>query len=88
MYQRTISLRGLNDNAKETSLKVAKKYQDILILEQRVAELHQTFLDSALLTEQQVELVYQSEYSVKGTADAVEEANVTVFEAILLGKKG
>jgi hypothetical protein len=33
---------------------VASKYQDVLVLEASVAELHQMFLDFALLTEEQV----------------------------------
>lgn len=45
-----------------TYAKVAGKYQDILTLEQSVAELHQMFLDFALLTEQQGELLDQIEF--------------------------
>jgi hypothetical protein len=41
---------------------VAGKYQDVLTLEQSVAELHQMFLDFALLTEQQGELLDQIEF--------------------------
>jgi t-SNARE complex subunit (syntaxin) len=61
---------------------VAGKYQDVLTLEQSVAELHQMFLDFALLTEQQGELLDQIEYQVTGAADYVEEANVEVGEAL------
>jgi len=45
-----------------TYAKVAGKYQDVLTLEQSVAELHQMFLDFALLTEQQGELLDQIEF--------------------------
>lgn len=62
--------------------KVAGKYQDVLALEQSVAELHQMFLDFALLTEQQGELIDQIEFNVKSAADYVEEANVDVYHAI------
>ena len=65
-----------------TYAKVAGKYQDVLTLEQSVAELHQMFLDFALLTEQQGELLDQIEYQVSGAADHVEEANVEVHQAI------
>lgn len=41
---------------------MAGKYQDVLTLEQSVAELHQMFLDFALLTEQQGELLDQIEF--------------------------
>lgn len=47
-----------------TYAKVAGKYQDVLTLEQSVAELHQMFLDFALLTEQQGELLDQIEFQV------------------------
>ena len=54
----------------------------MLTLEASVAELHQMFLDFALLTEQQGELLDQIEFNVKNAADYVEEANVEVHEAI------
>jgi hypothetical protein len=54
----------------------------VLTLEQSVAELHQMFLDFALLTEQQGELLDQIEFQVKNAADHVEDANVDVHEAI------
>jgi t-SNARE complex subunit (syntaxin) len=53
-----------------------------LALEQSVAELHQMFLDFALLTEQQGELIDQIEFNVKSAADYVESANVDVYHAI------
>ncbi len=40
------------------------------------------FLDFALLTEQQGELIDQIEFNVKSAADYVEEANVDVYHAI------
>lgn len=54
----------------------------MLTLEQSVAELHQMFLDFALLTEQQGELLDQIEFQVKQAGDYVEEANVDVHQAI------
>ena len=66
---------------------VAGKYQDVLTLEQSVAELHQMFLDFALLTEQQGELLDQIEYQVRSAADYIEDANVDVHEAIEYQKK-
>jgi t-SNARE complex subunit (syntaxin) len=66
---------------------VAAKYQDVLTLESSVAELHQMFLDFALLTEQQGELLDQIEYQVKSAADHIEDANVDVYEAIETQKK-
>jgi t-SNARE complex subunit (syntaxin) len=61
---------------------VAGKYQDVLTLEQSVAELHQMFLDFALLTEQQGELLDQIEFNVTQATDYVEEANVETHTAI------
>lgn len=72
---------------RQTYTKVAGKYQDILALEQSVSELHQMFLDFALLTEQQGELVDQIEFNVKSAADYVEDANVDVHHAIEYSKK-
>ena len=66
---------------------MAGKYQDVLTLEQSVAELHQMFLDFALLTEQQGELLDQIEFNVTQAADYVEEANVETHEAIEYQKK-
>ena len=59
----------------------------MLTLEQSVAELHQMFLDFALLTEQQGELLDQIEYQVRSAADYIEDANVDVHEAIEYQKK-
>ena len=50
-----------------------------MTLENSVAELHQMFLDFALLTEQQGELLDQIEYQVKSAADHIEDANVDVY---------
>jgi len=65
---------------------VADKYQDILTLEASVAELHQMFLDFALLTEQQGELLDQIEYQVKAASDYIEEGNTDMVSAIELQK--
>lgn len=70
-----------------TYAKVAGKYQDVLTLEQSVAELHQMFLDFALLTEQQGELLDQIEFNVTQATDYVEEANVETHTAIEYQKK-
>ena len=66
---------------------VAGKYQDVLTLEASVAELHQMFLDFALLTEQQGELLDQIEFQVKSAGEYVEQANEEVVEAIEISKR-
>lgn len=53
LYKEKI-LTGVADPIKNAYANVADKYQDVLTLEASVAELHQMFLDFALLTEQQV----------------------------------
>ena len=60
----------------------ADKYQDVLRLEQSVTELHQMFLDFALLTEQQGELLDQIEHNVKTAADYIEQGNEDMIESI------
>mmetsp|Transcript_28556 Transcript_28556/g.60262 ORF Transcript_28556/g.60262 Transcript_28556/m.60262 type:complete len:334 (-) Transcript_28556:168-1169(-) len=87
LYQQQILSGGVNDQIKTQYRAVAGKYQDILTLEASVAELHQMFLDFALLTEQQGELLDQIEYQVRAAADYVEDANVDVYEAIEYQKK-
>lgn len=82
LYQQTVLAGGVNESIKKTYTNVAGKYQDVVTLEQSVAELHQMFLDFALLTMQQGELLDQIEFNVKGAADYVEEANVDVYQAI------
>jgi t-SNARE complex subunit (syntaxin) len=82
LYQQTVLAGGVNESIKRTYTNVAGKYQDVVTLEQSVAELHQMFLDFALLTMQQGELLDQIEFNVKGAADYVEEANVDVYTAI------
>eukprot|EP00558_Chaetoceros_sp_UNC1202_P007753 CAMPEP_0197242056 /NCGR_PEP_ID=MMETSP1429-20130617/7911_1 /TAXON_ID=49237 /ORGANISM="Chaetoceros sp., Strain UNC1202" /LENGTH=232 /DNA_ID=CAMNT_0042701999 /DNA_START=9 /DNA_END=707 /DNA_ORIENTATION=+ len=87
LFQQKILAGGVNDNIKQAYSRVATKYQDVLTLEQSVAELHQMFLDFALLTEQQGELIDQIEYNVKSAADYVDDANVQVHQAIEYSKK-
>ena len=60
----------------------ADRYQDVLKLEQSVAELHQLFLDFALLTEQQGEALDQIEYQVRAAGEYVESGNADIRYAI------
>lgn len=86
LYKKTILAGGVNDQIKTTYAKVAGKYQDVLTLEQSVAELNQMFLDFALLTEQQGELLDQIEHNVVQATDYVEEANIETHQAIVYQK--
>lgn len=61
---------------------VVDKYKDVLTLEASVAELNQMFLDFALLTEQQGEMLDQIEFQVKCATDYVDEGNKNMQEAV------
>lgn len=67
-------------------MNVADKYQDVLTLEASVAELHQMFLDFALLTEKQGELLDQIEHQVKEASDYIDQGNTEMVEAIEIQK--
>lgn len=67
--------------------KVTERYQDVLNIESSVADLHQMFLDVALLTEQQGEILDEIEFHVTSAADHVEEGNVHVHKALRYLKK-
>lgn len=80
-------LKGANESIRNVYQNVADKYQDVLTLEASIAELHQMFLDFALLVEQQGEMLDQIEYQVKGAANYVEEGTLQVQGAIANAKK-
>mmetsp|Transcript_21202 Transcript_21202/g.35092 ORF Transcript_21202/g.35092 Transcript_21202/m.35092 type:complete len:310 (+) Transcript_21202:246-1175(+) len=86
LYKQTILAGGVNDEITTVTAKVAGKYQDVKTLEQSVAELHQMFLDFALLVEQQGELLNNIEHQVRQAADHVEEANKDVHQSIEIQK--
>mmetsp|Transcript_3978 Transcript_3978/g.4062 ORF Transcript_3978/g.4062 Transcript_3978/m.4062 type:complete len:302 (+) Transcript_3978:133-1038(+) len=84
---KTAILKGeAADPIRNAYLNVVDKYQDVLTLEASVAELHQMFLDFALLTEKQGELLDQIEHQVKAAADYIEEGNENVVESIEISK--
>jgi len=66
-----------HSKAKDALSYVENRHKDILRLEQSIQELHQLFLDMAILVESQGELIDQIEYnvsqSVAYTRKAVEE---------------
>ena len=84
---RSAILKGAADPIKNAYADVADKYQDVLKLEQSVAELHQMFLDFALLTEQQGELLDQIEYQVKSAGEYIEDGNTDIQYAIQYQKE-
>lgn len=74
------------DSIRNAYQNVADKYQDVLTLEASVAELHQMFLDFALLTEKQGELLDQIEHQVKEASDYIDQGNTEMVEAIDIQK--
>lgn len=75
-------LQGTADSIKDVYLNCQDKYQDVLRLEQSVAELHQMFLDLAMLVEQQGEMLDQIEFQVRTAANYVEQGNEEVRKAL------
>jgi len=60
----------------------AEKYQDVLKLEASVQELHQMFLDLAVLVDQQGELLSNIENQVNNASDFIEKGNKDIKKAI------
>jgi len=87
LYKQTILAGGVNEEIRTVTAKVAGKYQDVKALESSVAELHQMFLDFALLVETQGELLNNIEHQVRTAADHIDEANKDVVESIEFQKK-
>lgn len=79
---KTAILQGAADAVREVYLNVQDKYADVIRLEQSVAELHQMFLDLALLVEQQGEMLDQIEFQVRTAANYVEQGNNEVSKAL------
>ncbi|OQR89631.1 syntaxin [Thraustotheca clavata] len=79
---RSAILQGSAESIKEVYMNCHDKYQDVLKLEQSVAELHQMFLDLALLVEQQGEMLDQIEFQVKAASNYIESGNKEVTKAI------
>lgn len=66
--------------------KAASKYQDVLALEASVEELHQMFLDFAILVDTQGELLNNIKTRVDNAADYIVDANINLEGAISLLK--
>ena len=86
LFQSAILQGDASDSISNAFMNAKDKYQDVLTLEASVAELHQMFLDFALLTEQQGEMLDQIEFQVKSAGDYVDEGNVTLVAAVELQK--
>lgn len=86
VFKNAILKGEASETIRNAYMNVADKYQDVLALEASVAELHQMFLDFALLTEQQGELLDQIEHQVKSASDYIDDGNNQLVEAIELQK--
>lgn len=82
LIKQAVLVGGVADPIKQAYRNVASKHEDVVRLEQSVTEIHQMFLDFALLTEKQGELLDQIEFNVKAAVDYVEDANVDMHSSI------
>eukprot|EP00603_Paraphysomonas_imperforata_P008974 CAMPEP_0114443364 /NCGR_PEP_ID=MMETSP0103-20121206/17484_1 /TAXON_ID=37642 ORGANISM="Paraphysomonas imperforata, Strain PA2" /NCGR_SAMPLE_ID=MMETSP0103 /ASSEMBLY_ACC=CAM_ASM_000201 /LENGTH=315 /DNA_ID=CAMNT_0001614771 /DNA_START=53 /DNA_END=1000 /DNA_ORIENTATION=- len=73
---------GPSDSIMNASQQVKDKYQDVLTLETSMTQLHEMFVDFALLTEQQGEMLDQIEFQVKSADDFIGDANEDMVQAI------
>jgi len=88
LYKQQLLTEGrVSDKIKTQYHAVAGKYQDLVRLEESVAELHQMLLDFALLTEQQGDILDDIEYQVRGANIYVEKGNEDIHDAIQIQKK-
>lgn len=84
---RKTMLTGVADPIKNAYSNVAERYNDVLTLEASVAELHQMFLDFALLVEHQGEMLDQIEHQVKKSTDYVYQGNANLLSSIEIQKR-
>lgn len=77
-----VILTGVADDIRNAYATVEDKFQDVLALEQSIQDLHQMFLDFALIVEAQGEMLDQIEYQVKSAADYIEDGNADMLQAI------
>ena len=81
IYRAAILQPGSNPIA-QAYINVADKYQDVIKLEKSVEELHQMFLDLAVLVEMQGEMLDQVEFQVNASRDYVERGNRELKKAL------
>lgn len=85
LYRNAI-LTSAADPVREAYEQAKDKYADVTRLEESVMELHQLFLDFALLVDQQGELLDQIEYQVQSACDFIEAGNEDIQVAIDIQK--
>lgn len=61
---------------------IEARHNDIIKLENSIRELHDMFMDMAMMVEQQGEMVNQIEYNVANASDYVEQAKIETKKAV------
>ncbi|KAM9995537.1 hypothetical protein ACTFIY_001734 [Dictyostelium cf. discoideum] len=87
IFEETILYTHLHTQAKNALDYIQDRHNDILKLEQSIAELHQLFLDMAILVETQGELLNQIEANVESTVLNTKEGVENLAEANRQHKK-
>ncbi|EGC29034.1 hypothetical protein DICPUDRAFT_93226 [Dictyostelium purpureum] len=87
IFEETILYTHLHTQAKNALDYIQDRHNDIVKLEQSIAELHQLFLDMAVLVETQGELLNQIEANVNSTVLNTKEGVENLAEANRLHKK-
>ncbi|XP_052246148.1 syntaxin-like isoform X2 [Dreissena polymorpha] len=68
--------------AKQTLADIEARHADIMKLEKSIQELHDMFMDMAMLVEQQGEMIDRIEYNVEHAVDYVEAAKMDTKKAV------
>lgn len=82
LIQEQILTGEANESIKYMYQNINQRYNEIMAIEASVQELHQLFLDMALLVEQQGELLDSIEYQVQQTEEHIDKGNVQMMGAI------
>ncbi|CAN0147290.1 LOW QUALITY PROTEIN: syntaxin-11-like [Lethenteron reissneri] len=77
-----MGILGETRSAKAALNEIEQRHQELLKLEQRLREVHDLFLQMALLVEEQGEMVNNIENTVTNTQDYIAQANETFQKAI------
>nr|1L4A_B Chain B, S-SYNTAXIN [Doryteuthis pealeii] len=68
--------------AKQTLADIEARHADIMKLETSIRELHDMFMDMAMLVESQGEMIDRIEYNVEAAVDYIETAKVDTKKAV------
>jgi t-SNARE complex subunit (syntaxin) len=82
LIQASILKGEASESVRNMCENVNQRYNEILAIEKSVAEMHQMFLDMALLVEQQGELLDSIEFQVTQTIEFIDEGNLQMEQAI------